>query len=585
MPAAENAAPAAWLPVALLALVLFLAPLFPDVKLTRPKLLLLESGLAVTLFLSAGLALYAGKIRFRMSLLTAPLAIYGVVTLLFYAVSPDKPVALNELCRGLLSLAAFCIGANLMTTAPRRKAVLAAMLGGGFLAVVYGILQHSGGVGRIAVPRMDRVMSTFGNPIFFAAHILVLLPLALGLLFATPRCWVRGLLAVFILSGVYALYLTQTRAAYIALLLSLALFFWLTGRSLRRRLFLLFLLLAGFTVFALHTGKTWSRQQAHALIWRDALVMWAHHPWTGTGPGTFHLYFPGFASDELKRIWPQDQFIVNDAHNEYVQYLSETGVIGFGVFAWLVAAYYAGMFRRLRMLTGPQRYLVSGCVASVSALLAQNMFSVDMRFIVSAVYVFLVMGLSQAFAEEPPAARPLAPGVRLAGAGTLALAALVVLPALARPYLAQRRLAATPDFFDEKVLEPARTIEELERLAARYPAQAQVFEKLGWVYAKEKKWDQAIASYRKSHELDPTAAGPLNNLGNIHYLLGDRTAAIAYWTQSLRINPGQTDSRLNLAIAYYRHGQLKEAAEQLKAVLAVDQGNEKAIVLLKEMTE
>ena len=77
----------------------------------------------------------------------------------------------------------------------------------------------------------------------------------------------------------------------------------------------------------------------------------------------------------------------------------------------------------------------------------------------------------------------------------------------------------------------------------------------------------------------------MNNLGNIYYLMGNRPMAIGYWNRSLAINPQQIDSRLNLAIAYYYQGELRESAEQLKVILKTDPKNEKAIVLLRQMTE
>ncbi|MHB9155218.1 MAG: tetratricopeptide repeat protein [Endomicrobiales bacterium] len=572
------------LPAGLLSLLFFLVPLFPDVKMARPKLLLVEFGLSFILFAGLFLSALNGRLRLRQSFLTAPLLCYGGLTVLLYFLSPDRLVAASELKRSLLSLAAFFVAAHVLRSGTARYRLAGAWLAGMFCAALYGILQHTGGFGPVSVPRFDRVMSTFGNPIFFSAALVAALPLGLGLFASTGNKLIRGLLAVFTAAVLAALYLAQTRAAFIACAASLAVFFWLNARTFQKKLAALAAVAALFVLVSVGTKDLWARQQSHLLIWRDTLSLWLHHPVLGTGPGTFHLYFPGHASDDLKKLLPQDRFIVNDAHNEYLQTLSETGVAGLGVFLWLLVSFFAGARKTFGRIQGPERYLYAGAVSSAAAVLAQNLFSVDMRFIISSVYLFLAMGICASFEEEreitfaPPAQRGLA-------ALVVALTAALTFTALGAPYLAQKRAAAEPEFFEEKLLEPAKTLHDLEALAAQYPGKAVVFEKLGWVYAKEKNWKKAIENYEKAAALGPANAGPFNNLGNIYYLLGEHARAVECWTRSLALNPSQADSRLNLATAYYYQGRLKEAASQLKEVLKTDPENGKALLLLKQMTD
>lgn len=572
-------------PVILLCLVVFFAPVFPDVKLTRPKLLLLETGLYGILLIWLFLRFAAGKFILRISLLTAPVLAYGLVNLVFYTLSPDKIVALNELKRGLLSLTAYFVAANVPASEKQLIAVALSWLSGTFLSILYGLLQHSGGIGMIAVPKMDRVMSTSGNPIFFAACLVAMIPIAVGMLFYSKGFWKRSLLLVFLACGLLALYYSQTRASYIAFGMSMLVFIMLGVKNNKTRLIMLSALVLLGIAGAVVTKNIWFRQQAHVLIWRDTLAMWSHYPWTGTGPGTFHIYFPQFASDQLKAIWPQGVFIVNDAHNEYVQYLSETGIIGFGVFLWLIAAFYVNAYRNFGGGTSGQRYLKAGFIASVSGLLIQNFFSVDMRFIISAVYLFAVMGLLDNFSRHGYERGITGRSARATGMIIVVILAVLAFPKILQPYLAQQKVAATPDFFDQKVLEAQKTLDDLEALAGKFPNEALIFEKLGWVYAKEKNWPKAIENMERAVQINPRAYGPLNNIGNIYFLTGNRPKAIEYWSRSLKIEPKQIDSRLNLATAYYYNGQLKQAVDQLKIVLKLEPGNEKAIVMLKQMTE
>jgi len=339
-------------------------------------------------------------------------------------------------------------------------------------------------------------------------------------------------------------------------------------------------------VFGFFTKSIWSRQQAHTLIWRDTLSMWMDHPYFGTGAGTFHIYFPKYASKELREIWPEEKNIINDAHNEYIQYLSETGIVGFGIFMLLLSAFFVNALSIAKRIPGANdKYLVCGFIAAGAGILTQNMFSVDMRFIISSVYFFAAAGFIETFNNENYSINNITKNVRIAGIVICAIAAVLTFQRVLEPYMAQKKVSSTPDFFDQKILEPAKTISDLEALANKYPDQAIIYERIAWVYSKEKNWPEAIKYFIKASELNPNSAGALNNLGNIYFLLGDRTNAINYWNRSLSINPAQVDSRLNLALAYYYKGKLKEASVQLKEVLRIDPHNEKAIVMLKQMTE
>jgi tetratricopeptide (TPR) repeat protein len=312
--------------------------------------------------------------------------------------------------------------------------------------------------------------------------------------------------------------------------------------------------------------------------------MWSHYPWFGTGPGTFHVYFPTYASKELQAIWPQQQSIINDAHNEYIQSLAETGLIGFGIFAWLVASFLRSAFSVFKAAPASDKPIIGGLLAAGLSLLAQNAFSVDMRFIISSVYLFVLFGFIESY-NGPLIALSLPANAGKALAAAVLGGAALAYPAILRPYIAQKHIAAAPDFFDERVLAPAKTIEDLQALAQKYPTQPQVYERLAWVYAKERNFDKAIEQYLIANRLNPANPGPLNNLGNIYFLRNDRATAISYWERSIHADPRQVDSRINLATAYYYNGQLKPCVEQLKAVLQIEPNNEKAIVFLKRLTE
>ena len=62
---------------------------------------------------------------------------------------------------------------------------------------------------------------------------------------------------------------------------------------------------------------------------RDCFRMWLARPILGWGFGTFSTAYPQFRSFYTT-------FFVNEAHNDYLQLLTETGLVGFGIAVWFL---------------------------------------------------------------------------------------------------------------------------------------------------------------------------------------------------------------------------------------------------------
>ena len=288
----ESSSNSSWInyiPVLLFAVLLFLDPLFLDIKLSRPKLMLLEMGLYGIVFAFVFSTTYLGLLKIKKTPTLIPVLLYFATVAIFYLFSPDKLVAFNEFKRALLSCIGYLVAANIVNSDKQRIFVIWAWMLGSFLAILYGVMQHSGGFMQIMVPKMDRVMSTFGNPIFFAAHIIAVFPLAVAMFFVSRSSKAKWFLFSFIVFALWALFYTKTRAAYIAFAGSIGIFIWLNIKSKKVKVSFISAIILFSGIFVVFTKDIWTRQQAHSLIWRDTLTMWSESPWFGTGPGTFPI--------------------------------------------------------------------------------------------------------------------------------------------------------------------------------------------------------------------------------------------------------------------------------------------------------
>ena len=68
-------------------------------------------------------------------------------------------------------------------------------------------------------------------------------------------------------------------------------------------------------------------------IVKDSLRMFSKRPIGGWGLGTFATVYPSYRSFYTNQV-------VNEAHNDYVQLLVETGVLGFALMLWFLARLY-----------------------------------------------------------------------------------------------------------------------------------------------------------------------------------------------------------------------------------------------------
>jgi O-antigen ligase/tetratricopeptide (TPR) repeat protein len=289
-----------------------------------------------------------------------------------------------------------------------------------WVAVSYGFLQwvdntwFPGGVGKGIDPFVwrgafgIRVFSTYGNPNFFADFLVIVFPilvmqfvktrkfslivLMLMLLVdlittGTKGAWVGFAFVVFLFGVVTMIYFKEAVAQYRKMILSLVVagvlgFLGYVAKDLRTRV-----VSVNFRLF------TWEA------IWEAIMT----HPFIGTGIGSFPPIYPAFRRPPIFHIEGKHNTETDHAENEYIEQLFDNGIIGFGVFLWMVLSTLVVGFRSLGQLTTtlsmkdgrpPPRALdLVGYMIAFMGMLGHNCFDVSMRFVSSGVYLGLLSGV------------------------------------------------------------------------------------------------------------------------------------------------------------------------------------------------
>ena len=255
---------------------------------------------------------------------------------------------------------------NLRLTFQEKRVFLAIIFCLSVLEALIGLLQYKG-LGEV-FPHLSAgttvVSGTFGysNYLGFFLSLGIISALCLWLEYEEwfkKERGIRGWAFLFIVGFVFAmLNITGSRAGIVESLAGLFVFLFLLYRYLgkawlleKRRFIFYFLLVIVFAtvIINLSAKKTAVREFSgsvvtnasssagdRAVMWLSAVDMFKDYPLTGVGLGNFSNHFSTYMADILE-AHPVD-FLKNSAtfhlhtHNDYLEILSETGILGFIAF-------------------------------------------------------------------------------------------------------------------------------------------------------------------------------------------------------------------------------------------------------------
>lgn len=327
----------------------------------------------------------------------------------------------------------------------------------------------------------SRVFSTFGNPNFFGNFLVILTPITLALMLKRhsdqPGSVLFFALAAFVVSAVLwqservagLLHIPSWENAFFTMLL-IGFAFWTVVRySFLGLLFFLITLCndstqskgawigyaAGFVAFlalvlsyfsqfrsarvkrviqqtifitvALCVVAVFfaSRQRVDSIrfrvcTWVSTWEMGMMRPVWGNGIGSFRVLYPAFRRPQIFHIEGKHNTETDHAENEYWEVFMDEGIIGFGVFIWVIATFSLLGLRALRRFTegglylrdaatgkrkvvdDPRAFYMLGILAAFWGMLVHNLMDVSLRFVSSGIFLWLLAGLIGAMTAHDP---------------------------------------------------------------------------------------------------------------------------------------------------------------------------------------
>ncbi len=314
-------------------------------------------------------------------------------------------------------------------------------------------------------------------------------------------------------------------------------------------------------------------------IWANTLKMFKDHPVLGVGKGNFKIMYPFYAASVTKDPGFRPEVQPREAHNDYVQFLAETGTLGFLSFLLIVFIIARRVWISIAGKNEIHSMLLIVTLAfSIIAILVEASLDFPFELPVSLAFLWLFTGLLWVICKEnsPYMTDPVSEKKERMGSprwGTLAVGLLsafsILFTAVHFNFLrAEFYFSRGTIWFYEKREGPSQLAENdlktavyLNPTTHRYPYM------LGLFYIWRENYDEAAKATLQSLRRHPYYINAYNNLGVAYASMGKIGEAEWAWKKALDIWPDHSEARNNLATVYAVQGKRREAIALFKESL------------------
>jgi tetratricopeptide (TPR) repeat protein len=253
--------------------------------------------------------------------------------------------------------------------------------------------------------------------------------------------------------------------------------------------------------------------------WQEAWSLWKDAPAGGKGAATFEI---------ARRDIRQGSITTTEPHNLALQFLSETGVVGFLLLLAFVGTGATATVCAVRRSEGAERGAAAALALGLAAYVLHALVDIDWEFVAVTAPAFFVLGglVGIGAGRRARVARPVTAAVAILGIG--------VLYSLVAPYSSARLVDST-----------------YSDLSAGRPG-------------------AALSDGRAAHGLNPLAVDPLFALGDTEAAEGDDAAALRRYRQAVDLQPENSSTWYALGSYEFFTGRYKKALHDLDRAYGLD---------------
>ncbi len=265
-----------------------------------------------------------------------------------------------------------------------------------------------------------RVYGTMGNPNYLGSFLIMVIPLILILMLEkrSKGYSLAGLFLALILNF-GALYFTYSRAAYLGLLVSLVLLFWVYAKKKHSpgifwgtiaSILVLIGVVGLINIFGQNLKSTFFErlkfQGSHIESVETRLQMWPAvvkqilaRPLTGYGPETFALSFSKFAPANINTDISKGDY-PDRAHNEILDIAAQIGIPGLVCYLAFLILLFVISIKKILKETHESSWLYLGLLCGVLALFISNQFGFSVTVLWAYFFLFIAILMRYLWQED-----------------------------------------------------------------------------------------------------------------------------------------------------------------------------------------
>ncbi|MBW1975523.1 MAG: O-antigen ligase family protein [Deltaproteobacteria bacterium] len=350
--------------------------------------------------------IYDGQFRWVRTPLDFPLIGLFVLAVISSFFSIERYASFHALMKLANYIVLYFIIVHTIRQRDQVRRVAYTIMGvGGFLAI-FGMIKY---LGEVCPPWWDYGIlhkgfaATYGNHNHLAGYMEMAIPITIGLLIAARKGWAKALCGFALFSLCIALTLTLSRGGWISGILALGfmlIVYFLKTKKKYKGLTATAVAVATVVVLTV-LASTPVIERLETLIHGQDVLHWQHrkavvqatidligdYPILGTGPGTFATAFTPYRPAGINL-----RFV--HAHNDYLHFISETGILTAGLILWLMVSVFWFGIRKIR--TTRSRLVLGitlGSLSGIMAILFHSVADFNLHIMANAILLTVLAGL------------------------------------------------------------------------------------------------------------------------------------------------------------------------------------------------
>jgi O-antigen ligase len=254
--------------------------------------------------------------------------------------------------------------------------------------------------------------------------------------------------------------------------------------------------------------------------WQEAWQLFEDAPAGGHGAATFEV---------ARRAIRNGSIVTTEPHDLPLQFLAETGVVGFLLLLGVIGAGTTAAVTAVRRVEPAERAAATALALGAGAFVLHSLVDIHWEFVAVGAPAFFSFGVLVGLGASPPRGR-----LRPAWAGAVALVAVAVLYSLTAPYVSGRLVDSA-----------------YEAIAAG-------------------RTGAALSDGRSARWLDPLATDPLLALGDAESAKPDDLSAIRYYRDAVKLQPKNSSTWYALGSFEFFTGRFRAALHDLDRAYGLD---------------